>query len=117
MANTLPSGIQRPEGSDINNLAAYNANLDIIDFLNRPYQEKVDTSSWDADAQVYTKVQYLRPEDGSVAISCQLSNKDSSGKYTTDTWTLSMPSGTKIRTWTFTYDVAGNVINKTYADS
>jgi len=117
MADKLASGIQRPVGTDYNNRAAYDANLDIIDFLTRPYQEQVDTASWDDAAQVYTKVQYLRPEDGSVAISCQLSNKNSSGKYTTDTWTMGTPAGTVIRTWTLTYDSAGNVVNKTYTDS
>lgn len=117
MPTNLASGIKRPVGSDFNNRVSYIENLDITDFLLRPYKEKIDITTWDDSAQVYTKLQYLRPEDGSVAISCQLSNKNANGKYVTDTWTLNMPSGSKTRTWALTYDTNGNVIEKSYVDS
>jgi hypothetical protein len=84
----------------------------------RSYHEKIDVSTWDAATGKYTTVQYIRPEDGSVAITAVLSNKDGSGNYLTDTWTINSSAGaTTIRTWTLTYDTNGIIIEKTYLDS
>jgi len=114
---TKPSGIKSVQANDNAVLSNFNRNDDLLDFLLRPYREKVDISTYDATAEKYKKIDYLRPEDGSVAISCVLSNKDNKGNYLTDTWTLNMQNGVKMRIWTLTYDSNGNVVDKTYVDS
>ncbi|WP_442601735.1 hypothetical protein [Paenibacillus sp. KN14-4R] len=116
MMLTKPSGIRSVQANDNAALANFNRNDDILDYLLRPYREKVDTSTYDSETDKYTKVEYLRPEDGSVAISCVLSAKDANGNYLTDTWTLNMPSGVKTRIWTLVYDANGKVVDKTYVD-
>ncbi|MCR8645574.1 hypothetical protein NV379_23325 [Paenibacillus sp. N1-5-1-14] len=113
---TKPSGIRSVQSNDNAAIANFNRNDDILDFLLRPYRERIDTGSYDAATDKYTKVDFLRQEDGGVAVSCVLSNKDSNGNYLTDTWQLNMPSGVKTRVWTLVYDVNGKVVDKTYVD-
>jgi hypothetical protein len=115
---TKPSGLKSVQASDNAALANFNRNDDLLDFLLRPYREKVDLATWDDAAKKYTKVEYLRPEDSSVAITAVLSNKDAGTQnFLTDTWTMNTPAGVKTRIWTLVYDASGNVVDKTYADS
>ncbi|OXL87335.1 hypothetical protein BCV73_32915 [Paenibacillus sp. SSG-1] len=115
MSTKLQTGVNLPDGSDTNNRAAYNENLLFMDIWIRPY--RISLQNWDADAQVYTKVLYVKPEDNATAIDCTLTNK-TNGRYTTDTWVLqNQPDGmTRKIVWTLTYDSNGNVIDRTYTN-
>jgi hypothetical protein len=118
---TLRSGIKRPDGTDNATRANNNENLDTIDKMIRDdYREKVDITTWDATAKIYTKVEYFRPESNTLYLQCTLSGKNASGFFVTDTWKFYDAAGTTVVrtvTWTLTYDTSGNVIDKVPAVS